>query len=354
MGILEEICEVDVMPGEMDQGMDSPLEDDDPMAPTGVDEKRVAGPGALEATWWLSKDETGDMAAIMERAGDSLDKMFEEFKIAPLEIDNEKVLFEARYEFQTYGKDLQHPDGKIDGVEECLGFIDFMTGFPMKNTELMLTMGQYSSKNDQNSVLSDPESPVPPMPDDLFEGVEPGRLLLNYLYLDEDQVNTMADDLEGEEEPKGLHWWVRINLKGESKWPVPGEFMGLANRPWVTLPWGDQKSSPYLFSGNWMDTVFYTAGVITEVIEPTAETPYPTYKVQWRVTKDQADGIIIATPSDFALYKVGDRVTILKDCSAEKLTQQWKDEDTKGWGDNWMIAPVIFFGITGIAEEAPT
>ncbi len=348
MNILDDLCKVNVLPDD-----DFLLDDDEPMAPTGADEGPVAGPGALEATWWLSKDETGDMAAIMERAGKSLDKMFEEFKIAPLEIDNEKVLFEARYEFQTYEKDLQHPDGKIEGAEECLGFIDFMTGFPMKNTELMLTMGQYSSRKDKNSVISDPESPVPPMPDDLFEGVEPERLLLNYLYLDEDQVNTLADDLKGEEEPKGLHWWVRLNLKGESKWPVPGEFMGLANRSWVTLPWGDQKTSPYLFSGNWMDTVFYTTGVITEIIEPDDLHPWKRYKVRWRTTGNYPEGIVELTPSDFAEYRVGDQVAIIKQGSVEKETQQWKDEDTKEIDPGKsMIAPIIFYGIKGTGQEA--
>jgi len=59
-------------------------------------------------------------------------------------------------------------------------------------------------------------------------------------------------------------------------------------------------------------------GRITEVIEPTDEVPYPTYKVQWR--KDE----VTATPSDFSEYRVGDRVTILKDVATTKQSHSGK------------------------------
>ena len=58
--------------------------------------------------------------------------------------------------------------------------------------------------------------------------------------------------------------------------------MALGNRMMPNKPWGKQKSSPFLYSGNWMDTIYYTSAVITEVIDPTDETPYPTYKAKWR------------------------------------------------------------------------
>ena len=80
-------------------------------------------------------------------------------------------------------------------------------------------------------------------------------------------------------------------------------------------------------------------GGVTEVIEPTDEAPYPTYKVQWR--KDE----VTATPSDFAEYKVGDRVTILKDVATTKQSQLWKDDDMKEFGENWMIVPITFYGL---------
>ena len=363
MGYLEALCEVVVTPEEMgDDGMEGPLaqydaerEKEDDMVPL-PDQKKVMGPGAVEASWWIAKDETGDMGNIMDRAGTFLDKMFGFFKVSPLEIDSTPTLFEARYEFQVYDKDLSHPEGVIAGTEDCLGFIDLMSGFPMKNTEMMLTIGQYSSRAEITKGVPSDEAAAPtaPIPEDFFEGVDEKRLLLNLLYLDEDRVETMADDLEGEEKPKGLHWWVRINLKGESKWPVPGEFMGLANRAWPSLPWGEQKTSPYLFSGNWMDTVFYTSGIIKEIIEPTEELFCKRYKIQWRKTIDYPEGIVELRPSDFAEYRLGDMVCMLKLNDQEELkeSQLWKDDDTKEISSKkFIVFPAIFYGIKGTNEE---
>jgi hypothetical protein len=56
--------------------------------------------------------------------------------------------------------------------------------------------------------------------------------------------------------------------------------------------------------------------------------------------------------TDFAEYHVGDRVTILKEVPSNKQSQQWKDEDMKQFdGEKWMIAPLIFYGIKGLATE---
>jgi hypothetical protein len=126
---------------------------------------------------------------------------------------------------------------------------------------------------------------------------------------------------------------------GAAKFPVPGEFLGLGVRMFPGMYWGRQKSSPFVYSGQWFDSVYLTGGIIKEVIGPTDEVPYPTYKVQWR--KDE----VTAKPSDFAEHKIDDRVTILKDVATEKKSQLWKDEDMKEFGDNWTIAPISFYGL---------
>lgn len=105
-------------------------------------------------------------------------------------------------------------------------------------------------------------------------------------------------------------------------------------------PWGHQKSSPFIYSGNWVDTVYYSGAVIKEIQEPTDDTPYSTYAVTWR-GKD----IENVRPSDFAEYQVGDRVTILKDVATDKKTQIWKDDDIKAFGDTWVICPITFYGL---------
>jgi hypothetical protein len=54
-------------------------------------------------------------------------------------------------------------------------------------------------------------------------------------------------------------------------------------------------------------------------------------------------------PTDFAEYREGDRVAIVKDVSATKQSQLWKDEDQKEAQDAWRIAPVTFYG-RGLTE----
>ncbi|CAO0821546.1 hypothetical protein DFAR_2470001 [Desulfarculales bacterium] len=111
-------------------------------------------------------------------------------------------------------------------------------------------------------------------------------------------------------------------------------------------PW-KQKSSPFLYAGNWMDTIYYTSAVVTKVNSPTEDTPYPTYEVRWR------SETFTAIPTDFAHYHVDDRVTILKDVDTEKKTQLWKDDDMLVDCDktNWVICPVTFYGLE--KEETP-
>jgi hypothetical protein len=296
----------------------------------------------LEATWWIEKADHG-FDDVLTQAGDSLQAMFDRYKAQPLEIDGEKVLYLQRFEMPIYDQGFQYSEAKLD-QPDVVAFADFLSGFPMGNPEMLALVGESSSKKDKDAgqvpVLSSDQDPTPPFPKDLFTGYDEAKTLLNYFYLDSDYAQTMADGLKGEPEPKGLHWWVRFNFKKSDKFPVPGEFLALAPRLMVDKPWGEQKSSPFLFSGNWMDMVFYSTGKVTAIQDPTADTPYPVYSITWRNQQIQA-----INPSDFAEYQVGDRVAILKDVTTDKKTQLWKDDDMKNFGQGWMIAPVSFYGL---------
>ena len=138
--------------------------------------------------------------------------------------------------------------------------------------------------------------------------------------------------------------------EGDRKWPIPGEFIGLGVRMLRGLPWGEQKSSPFIYAGNWVDGVFLTSGIIKEIIDPTDTIAYPTYKVAWHNIADP----ITLNPSDFAEYKVGDRVTILKDITvAAKTHQSSEDDDVEPDCDKskWQIVPITFYGDQGKQEE---
>jgi len=294
--------------------------------------------GALAPTWWLLDEEATELSNVMDRAGESLNKFFDFFKVYPINFEQKRKLFAARYEFPQFGKGFQHSEAVKD--QATVGIIDFLTGFPMASTEILAVLGQYSSREERVDRYSDPDSAVPPIPDEFFEGYAEGKYLLNRIYLEEDGVETLADPLAGEGDAEGLHWWCRINVKDEKKYPIPGEFFCLINRPWCVLPWGEQESSPYIFSGEWMDTIYYTGAVVKEVLEGES---YPTYVVEWRKQR------IEVRPTDFADYNKGDFVTILKTVPNLKESQMWHDKDTKEFDEGeWVIAPLMFYGFKGI------
>jgi len=290
----------------------------------------------LEPTWWLFDSEPG-MDDLMVQGGDSLKEMADRLNVGLFkDMQGDPKLFLARFEIPKYGQEFQYPDA-VEGQNNPLAFIDFLGGFPLDDCEMLGFVGQYSTK--QLAEKASSGGMTPPVPDEFFTGYEPGAVLLNYTALVPDSVKWMADNLEGEPAPENLHWWLRWNPSGleQAKAPIPGEFLALAVRIMPDLTWGSQDSSPFLWSGNWVDTVFYTCGFINDIIPPTDTTPYPVYKVQWR--KEE----IMARPTDFAEYQVGDRVCILKDVSVAKQSQLWKDEDMKKYGDMWAIAPITFY-----------
>lgn len=294
----------------------------------------------LEATWFVMDREPG-MDDLAGTAGDILATMKDQLKIYPFQDrDKNDRLSLARFEFPKSGEDFKYPQA-VFAPGQVSGFIDFLAGFPIDCIEMLVAIGEYSTKADKVTVKDGGDKAAAPVPDKFFQWPDGDKVLLNRTALATKGVGKiLALNLEGEPKPAKAHWWFRVNLAGDTaKFPVPGEFVGLGVRMMPDVPWGKQKSSPFIYSGNWMDTVYYTGAVIKEVIDPTDTVPYPTYTVQWR--KD----VVTAKPSDFALYKVGDRVTILKDVSTEKKTQLWKDDDTKEIGETAMIVPITFYGL---------
>jgi hypothetical protein len=106
-------------------------------------------------------------------------------------------------------------------------------------------------------------------------------------------------------------------------------------------PWGTQKSSPFLSSGNWLDTLYYSSAKVVEVQEPEEGRPFKLYKVRWRANEDD-ETEFLARPSGFEEYQVDDLVTILKDAATDRRSQTWED-DKEFDQEVWRIAPVTFW-----------
>jgi hypothetical protein len=320
----------------------APMVAEDTALPGLEDFHSLDQPDTLEPTWWVMDHEPG-MDDLAGTAGDILKKMKEDLKIFPFQDrDGNDRLFLGRYEFPKSGEDFQFPEA-VFAPGKVAGWIDFLAGFPVDDVEMLVAIGEYSTKADKMIAKDGAGKVVAPVPQKFFDWPDKDKVLFNLTAIPTKNLGKMlAPNLEGEPKPEKAHWWFRVNLVDQDakKWPVPGEFVGLGVRMMPDKPWGKQKSSPFVWSGNWMQTVYYAGAVIKEIIDPTDDVPYPTYTVDW-----QGKEIKNVRPSDFAEYKVKDRVTVLKDVSTDKKTSLWKDDDQKTWGDTWQICPISFYGL---------
>lgn len=339
--------------------------------------------------WWALDTEPGQEAKVgFIEEGSALWENLKKLEIYPFKTrDGKYLIFDASYKIASGGKALDQEALTVappaDMPSLPAGFpappavvpktitdpiylvMNFVAGFQIEATEMMVVVGEYSSLPDKDGkkmveVQDGAGEKTAPKPAEWFEWPDEGKVLLNKLY-----KRTKAADEYGMEvyifasraTKLSRHWWLQMYLvgkggvcEGDRKWPIPGEFIGLGVRMLRGLPWGEQKSSPFIYSGAWVDGVFLTSGVIKGVIAATDLIAYPTYRVEWH---NLADAITV-NPSDFAEYKVGDRVSILKDLSAvAKTYQSSEDDDVKTDCDKskWMICPLTFYNDQGKQEE---
>ncbi len=272
------------------------------------------------ATWWLAREP--GMDEVLEEAGDSLEKVLE--RLSPVKIREKPTIFLARYEIIRYGKAFRHPEGVPKGAVNPCGFVHFMIGVPFGVVDAMGVIGEYTTDLDSLKV-NRAAGPVPKPPERLFTLTGANKVVFRAMWLPQE-----AQIGQGLEPRAENHIWLYVSL-GNERWPLPGEFVGLIVRLMPDAPWGHQETNPFLYSGNWLDTVYYTSGVIKDV-NPEG----PRYLVLRQGKR------VWARPTDYAEYKVGDRVTILKNVGTTKESQTW--EDKEDFGEDWFIAPITFYG----------
>lgn len=303
-----------------------------------------------EASWFLFDEPYMD--EMYDDENTYIEEIIKSFEIEPCVIGSDKKIFLARYEIPIYDKEFLYYSAPLSEVS--VGFIDFLSGISYGSCELTGVMGEISSNPENIIVKTGCGGASPPFPETMFEEVEEDRTVFNLFWLtkikNENVKMTLLssgasdNNLAGEPEPSDVHWWTRVDWQDgkDLQFPVPGEFVSLLIVIAPYLPWGNQKSSPFIFSGNWIETVFYTNCKIIEALDLTEETPYPTYTVEYPRTMET----FTARSTDFACYEVEDRVTILRETDNTKLKSwTWKNmEESEFDEESWMIAPVDFYG----------
>lgn len=274
-------------------------------------------------TWWIWDEEPFD---ILPEAGVSLNEMYSNLNVRPNIIRQHKErIFEARYELPVFMGSLRYPEGIIAG--DAVAFLDFVIGVPYGCIERIGVVGETT---EVVIGVTDDSHSVPPLLDDLFKEKDDLIPIYNLLWLDYENTKSFAEALPVPLELE-YHWWFRMNLIGyDDIHPVPGEFMSLVTFLFPNEAWGWQRSNPSLFSGNWMETVFYSSGIVL------SKDGDGVYTVQYR--KEE----IRAIASDWTEYKVGDRATILK--RVDNIAQSFTWEDLTEYDNfEWVLVPITFY-----------
>jgi hypothetical protein len=276
-------------------------------------------------TWWAFDEPGFDRLA---EAGTSLDEMFLALGVEPVSIEREvSRIFEARYEFPTYGNSFKHAGVAGD---DMIGFIDFPIGVPFGCIERCAIAGEISSLDTIG--IDGGELAAPPLVEDMFNEKTGMSITNSLIWVDKEYTESLAKGL-GVDKELEHHWWMRCQLAkndpDNTERPTPGEFLNLVIFMFPNLPWGWQRKNPFIMSGNWMETVFYTSCRVISGEEGN-------YTVKYRKNN------ISAVASDWAQYEADDRVTILKGVNSPLHTFTWEDlgeYDT----DDWVIIPALFY-----------
>lgn len=219
---------------------------------------------------------------------------------------------EMRFETFLHDRAIEYPSpgpSRVNNVEidhEGQGIGDLFSGylaFPVGPLGVMRVLSLVSESlfaKEEYQVDDDSQKPevgnllLTPMHEQNNDCM--GRHLVEDTYLITDpDAEYPAQVMDGVEAVLPHHWF-RYWLKKEGTFPVPGEFVSIVCKAQGIPPhcWWYQETNPFIYSGNWFETDYYTSGIVLAVIEEVdrdQEAGTATYEVTEISTKyDQKQG----------------------------------------------------------------
>jgi len=279
--------------------------------------------------------------------------------------DKEYTIKQARFEITPGDNSACYVSaGPSEASSSFVGYIAFPIG-PLgvmwaiaMATESALSSGTSGSMHPvgaDSSVVAGGEL-LPPF--DKVQSECPGQKLMGkgYIVTDKSIVELYAGEF-GDDPP--LHKWLRYWIKEDNTEIVPGEFVAILCRPWPLHCWWHQETSPFVYSGHWIESEFYTSGIVKEVIPPEEGETGNRYRV-WVKNEE-----IIVKSTDFLEYEEDERVGLLKtyrqgeeetydmsmgpadNSSGQSTNFNWQHLALQNTGEalntNWVIVPAGFY-----------
>lgn len=258
------------------------------------------------------------------------------------------MIKEMRYETVLNGKGFKYySEGMPEG---SIGYLAFPIG-QLGVMEIVSLIGESVTEDASFSIAGEEgviEAGGMMAPVHNNRGYCIGEHLIEGGYLIQDsKIELMSEDFEGQESV-APHKWLRYWIDSEDTFPVPGEFVALLTKSELFHIVWFQETYPFLYSGQYWESEYYTSGIIKEVIEPDDESEEETsiYRVWVRGYE------MYLRPSDFAEYEVNDRVAIVKETLDLIDNMDWtliesdknNNSSSKDSPDeDWVIVPVSFY-----------
>lgn len=251
-----------------------------------------------------------------------------------------------RYETILVGRSFKYYS---DGMpSDSVGYLAFPVG-QLGVMEIISLIGESITEDELFSInaqetIVEGKGMMAPIHDN--RGYCVGIHLVESGYLVQDQkVELIAQDFEGQESAKP-HGWLRYWIESEDTFPVPGEFVALLAKPELFHVWWFQETYPFLYSGHFFETEYYTSGIIQEIIPPTENEETNVYKIWIRGFE------MYLRSSDFYEYGLNERVAVVKETLDLVDNMDWtliesdKDNNSSSASspdEDWRIVPMSFY-----------
>jgi hypothetical protein len=256
-----------------------------------------------------------------------------------------RMIKEMRFETILKGKSLKYSsDGKpaeqYDNDSNLTNQVISYLAFPVGQLGVMeiaslisetMTEKDSFSIDEQEAIVEGLEM-MPPIHNNRGHCI--GTHLIEGGYLLQDKVEYPADNFTGQESI-APHQWLRHWIRGDDTWPVPGEFITMVVKPELYHVWWFQASMPFLYSGNWFGTEYYTSGIIQKVIKPDDKIPITfedSETIEYEQTTEEVTSIykvwvrcyeLHLRPSDFYEFKKDERVAIIINTEEQANNFDW-------------------------------
>lgn len=147
-----------------------------------------------------------------------------------------------------------------------------------------------------------------------------GLRVLRSMYIpDGDRTEYPGADFDGFDRHY-MHQWLRVYLRSNDTWPVPGTLVFMMARPSPLHCWWYQRSSPFAYAGNFFETRFWSSGIVKKELSDDERNPDEVGQI---LEVETCGATLYIRCTDFCHYEAGERVSLMKTQDSVSTSFKW-------------------------------